>query len=564
MQVDLLYFPGGDRTAVKWALGTTRVLPNRPAQCAPVIDAWLETTRAEYVLFWHRDLPVPDDLILSNVSELPGDVWHAGLRLGVAGLPRSTDFVRPTWMFSRDPDQSIVATSWRISLRACLARTEVLRQLGGMDARFETIEAAGLDMGHRYLANGAIVRHVPQLVSPNATAIETRLKPYDELRFVRNQYGRQWVYWAAIRALASKWSALAVARALLRLQGAPPHPSPAPYCLTRDEEAPVDRARWHDRISVLIPTIERYGYLRNELAQLQDQTIRPRDIIVVDQTAPAERDPELLREFAHLPLHYIPQSTTGQCTAWNAAAQAARGDYLLFLGDDADRLTPDFLERFVHRFEHSGADMVASVVDEVGAGPPPPSCRFQRVSDIFPIAMVKRDLLRRTGLMDFAYDRAKRADGDLGMRCYLAGALMMLDPTIRPVHHRAPSGGLRKHGVRVITHSTSRRSIRQRHLPSASEIYLTLRYFGARQLREELWIRTFSSWTATGGRMMRLSKLAFGIVCLPDTLLQMRREYRIACRMLQQYPQIPTLDDSATPDRVPVDVDVDVAAEGRV
>ena len=43
------------------------------------------------------------------------------------------------------------------------------------------------------------------------------------------------------------------------------------------------------RVSVLIPTLERYPYLRTLLDQLRSQTVRPYEIIVVDQTSAAEQ-----------------------------------------------------------------------------------------------------------------------------------------------------------------------------------------------------------------------------------------------------------------------------------
>jgi glycosyltransferase involved in cell wall biosynthesis len=538
VKIDLLFF-GNSETRVRWSLGSAMSLPANPADAAQAIGEWLRDTTAEFALFWDATLGQPDENRMIALAARPGDVFHAGLRLGLGNTPSAVDFVRPTWMFNCDAPASIESTSWRVSMRACLARTDVIRQLGSVDASFDTLDAAALDMGHRYLANGAVVRHVPEFVSANADPRPASITYHDEFRFVRNQYGRRWMYWSAFRALANQWAPLEVASAVVRVATSAATPTPAPY-QSRTTMAATKPSHWHDRISILIPTLERYSYLRNELLQLREQTIRPKDIVIVDQTNPPDEAKAIRDEFADLPIRYIHQTTTGQCTAWNAALQAAGGDYLLFLGDDADRLTPDFLERFAARFDRSQADMVASVVEEVGAGGPPESCRFLRVSDIFPIAMIKREVLRTTGLMDFAYDRAKRADGDLAMRCYLAGALMILDPAISPLHHRAPRGGLRKHGVRVVTRATSRQVIRQRHLPSASEIYLAMRYFAPQHLREELWIQTVSSLSGGKSRAQRLLKLLYGLYKLPNSVSQIRGEREAAQAMLKQFPQIPT------------------------
>lgn len=545
MQVDLLYFPLPHQARVDWSLGDCRVLLDNPKTLAPVIDAWLEISKADYCLFWDMKLGVPDPIAVMETLRLPGDVWHAGLKLGMAGLPKLIDFVNPTWMLNRDANPDIVSSSWRMSLKACLIRTDVLRQLGCIDPSFDTLDGAALDMGHRFIARGAFMRHVPSLVSENQNVAAPELTIDDELRFIRQQYGQKWFRWSMWRGLLNGYSLPKLKRAYRKLKRERARPLPGPFKRSDLRETPFNRAEWHRKVTVLIPTLERYPYLRNELFQLRDQTIRPLEIIVVDQTPLAERDAALPAEFSDLPLRVIYQDTLGQCTAWNAGLLASKGEYILFLGDDADRIAPDFLERFLRTFQTHHADMVASVVDEVGAGPPPFSCTFMRVSDIFPIAMVRRELLEKSGLMDFAYDRAKRADGDLGMRCYCCGALMVLDPSINLLHHRAPSGGLRKHGVRVVTYASSKRSLTQRNLPSASEIYLNLRHFSPRQVREELWLRTFGSLAIRGNSRRKVLKLLFGSLYLPSTLWQIRKRYLQAVAMLQDFPQIPTLAEVA-------------------
>ena len=77
----------------------------------------------------------------------------------------------------------------------------------------------------------------------------------------------------------------------------------------------------------------------------------------------------------------------------------------------------------------------------------PDAFTLRRASDVFPTnnTMLRKSALRLSGLFDLAYEHGPRADGDLGMRLYLSGARMLLDPEIRVLHHHAPSGGLRTH-----------------------------------------------------------------------------------------------------------------------
>src|ERR1700682_1437480 len=137
MQVDLLFFPARHQAGVEWELGDSRVLHDTLRTLAPVVDAWLQNSRADYCLFWDMELGLPDPAVVKEILVSPGDIWHAGLQLGLGGFPQFIDFVNPTWMLNRDADPHIVSTSWRMSLRAALIRTDVLRQLGTIDPGFD-------------------------------------------------------------------------------------------------------------------------------------------------------------------------------------------------------------------------------------------------------------------------------------------------------------------------------------------------------------------------------------------------------------------------------------------
>src|SRR5262249_19889830 len=144
-------------------------------------------------------------------------------------------------------------------------------------------------------------------------------------------------------------------------------------------------------------------------------------------------------------------------------------------------------------------------------------------------------------LFDLAYDRGQRADGDLGMRVYLSGALMVLNPAISVLHHHAPSGGLRKHKARIVTYAKSRSRIFSRALSSASEIYLAMRYFPATHLREMLWQSVLGTFSMRGGVCRRLFKAFVSLVFLPQTLWLLRCRKRQAVLLSCAFPQIATL-----------------------
>jgi GT2 family glycosyltransferase len=543
----------------EWSLGSQVLAGDTPAEISGSLRLWLasEGLNAEsqdVVLFWDFRLELPDMEVVARIAGGRGDCWHVGPHLGLAGLPRALDYVKPTWLYNLDPVPGQGAISWRLSLRACLVRVEVLRQLGGPDPSLVGLDAAGLDMGYRYHRSGAFVWYTPALLASSLAGSQSTISLDDELRFVVWHHGWLWAAWVAFRSVALGGSPIELVAALrrVRLDCEARERDSTRDPRSRIRPTPYKREYWrgkvlgsgsleNERVSILIPTLDRYDYLRTELAQLTDQTVAPLEIVIVDQTPPPERISTIAAEFPHLPIRYLAQDTTGQCSAWNAALEAASGDYFLFLGDDADRLGVDFIERFLGTITGLGADAVASAVEEAGAGPISESFSFLRTSDTFSITLARRSLFERAGLMDLAYDRGARADADLAVRAVLSGAHIVLDPDIRPFHHRAPRGGLRRHGARVITRASSRKSLLQRHLPSRTEFYLALRFFTARQVREMSWIAMFGTLTCEGHRPRKVLRFAINALRLPGSFFRLRATSREAAHMLKSFPKIPQL-----------------------
>jgi GT2 family glycosyltransferase len=362
----------------------------------------------------------------------------------------------------------------------------------------------------------------------------------DELRFVTLRFGRRWARWALTRAVLSGTvrasDAVKAARRLADLRESQRLPA------YRRAESGDDGAPRTARVTVLIPTVDRYPYLLTLLEQLGKQTLPPHEVIVVDQTGREQRITDLESRFPGLPLRVITMDKAGQCSSRNAGLQAATGDYILFLDDD-DEISSDLIERHLRNLLRFRCEVSSGVAAEVGAGPLPEAFTFIRTSDVFPTnnTLVDRDVLVRSGLFDLGFDRGARADHDLGTRIYLSGAFMVMDPEISVVHHHAPQGGLRLHGARVVTYASSRTRLTHRALPGVTEIYLGRRYFSESQVQESLWIAVLGTFRIRGGWNRRLLKGLVSLVLLPDTLWTLSTRGRAARRMMSSFPQIQAL-----------------------
>jgi hypothetical protein len=555
VRVDLIWIDLLNRPVPDWPLGQIITTTSNPESVADAVANL--NPEVDFLLFWEATLELPNKEAVVEMIQLPGDVWHAGLNVGMAGLPRSMDFVDPVWRFNRDPDPGIVATSWRLSLQACLVRAEVIRKLGGPDPHFRSLTGASLELGHRWIRHGALLRHVAHLipVTHEQPDHQQEVPLDDEIRFLRLRYGRMWTAWACWRLRRQGVGISEIFRAYRR----PFYPGRTPAAgLHALEEDVVPRSNpGHNRqylkvaglagydkgtasVSVLIPTLDRYPYLFNLLNKLRTQTIRPLEIIVVDQTAGETQDTDWPQRFSDLPLRVIYRDQAGQCSSRNAGLAVVRGEYVLFLDDD-DEIPSDLIARhltFLHRF---GVDASCGVAKETGAGALPDDFTRIRDSDVFPTnnTMLRTTALHSSGLFDLAYERGERADGDLGMRLYLAGQELVLNPAAGVVHLHAPRGGLREHDARVVTRAASRGSLGDRHLLAPTEAYLWCRYYTMDQVREATLIRTLGTLRGEQKGLRRLIRMACMTLRLPDTRRKNRSRMVEGRQLLRDYPSIP-------------------------
>ncbi len=482
--------------------------------------------------------PAPADIIPALIEDR-ADVLHGGLLLGMHGLPAELDLVQPQWWFAVDAPADIQAMSWRASLRACLVRADVVRRLGGLDAGFETMAGAGLDFGWRCLARGAIVLHEPRLVPAGRPLATVALPRPDRFLLLRRHCPDKWTrYVAARRCFAGHPRAEIRAYChAVRIATATPPPA-TPAAVYERPGAPVTITD-PPRVSVILPTLGRPEMVAQVLDDLRHQTVPPCEVVLVDQNnGPPE---ERYAGFADLPLEVIHQDATGQWLARNAAVERARGELLLFLDDDS-RIGPDFVERHLEALAFYRADVSAGASLSAVGAPVPENYGFFRAADQFDSgnALVRREVLARVGAFDHHYDRMRGGDADFGTRVYLAGGLLVHNPSAARSHLKAAAGGLRSFG--------SWDSYRQRGIitpkPTPSVVYYSLRYFSARQTREGLLIGLAQSAVPyhlkrRASRRQWARFLAVELLRLPLTAVRVTRSVRSARRMLAEGPRMP-------------------------
>jgi glycosyltransferase involved in cell wall biosynthesis len=319
--------------------------------------------------------------------------------------------------------------------------------------------------------------------------------------------------------------------------------TPRPGSPTEVVERPPAALPADPSVTVVLPTLGRYELLEPLLDQLRSQTVRPHEVIVVDQNEPDRRDHDLYRRFADLGLDVIFQDERGQWLARNAAVARSTGEWIAFLDDDS-QIDEGFLEHHLEGLQRYSADLSTGASLAVVGAPVPDNYAFFSVADQWDSGngMCHRKLFEQHGLFDQHFDRQRRGDAEFGLRVQLAGGLVIHNPHAVRVHLKAAEGGLRTFG----SWDGFRHRDRTSPLPLPSVVYYAKRYHSRRQLREDLVLGLTQAIVPyelkrRASPAQWLGFAAAEIVHLPSTVRRVRRSLRIADEMVEAGPRIPRL-----------------------
>ncbi len=540
MRIDVIVFGNSHPNInINWSLGSIHKVEASVISVNLMIKNIMD--ECEAIFFIDNITDLPSEKLITELLSKPQEIFHAGLKSGLSEELEFLNFVNPTWMLQINPDKNSIATSWRVALNCCLIKTDVFKQLGVLNADFLSLDGASLEFGYRCIRRGVFIRHIPDLLPEKTEQRYVNISAEDQVKFILLNHGKKWSYWSIFRALMVKKINLIDVRKYFKLIKAQRY---SPYPIYKKDNIFTTPKFLTHKVSILIPTIDRYSYLRTLLQQLRQQTIRPFEILIIDQTPLKKRDLKISDDFLDLPIRYFVLEEPGQCNSRNFGLNKSRGDYILFLDDD-DEIEPDLIQNHLISMLKNQCNISCGVANETGAGELPENFTFVRISDVFPTnnTMIKKSIISKTGLFDLAFNRGQNEDHDLGIRIYKSGELMVLDPNIKVMHHHAPQGGLRTHKARVNTYASSRKNINNRILPTNWEIYLVKRYFTKNQVREKFWLGILGTFSYHGSTIKKIFKASLSLIMLPFSINELIKRNKAADRMLLKYPQIPQLDD---------------------
>jgi GT2 family glycosyltransferase len=227
----------------------------------------------------------------------------------------------------------------------------------------------------------------------------------------------------------------------------------------------VENASHDPQLSVIIPTLNRCGYLWSTVQQILRQDFADFEICVLDQSTSEEAaaaSARSLGECTDRRLRYFRRQVKGVPNARNEGIALARGQIALFLDDDVILMTPDFLAAHVACYNDPGVGGVCGRVVERQitpntrrtvsyitwggrtvenlTGTRPCTIRSVKGANM----SFRTCVFRQIGGFDRRYTgTALLEEADMASRVMAAGWTLMFEPGAELLHLSAPSGGVR-------------------------------------------------------------------------------------------------------------------------
>ncbi|MBD0823881.1 glycosyltransferase family 2 protein [Aestuariibaculum marinum] len=278
-------------------------------------------------------------------------------------------------------------------------------------------------------------------------------------------------------------------------------------------------------VSIVIPTLNRYEYLKDVFADLEAQTYKHFEVIVVDQTDDFK---EAFYSGWGFDLKYWFQEEKALWRARNEAIASAKGEYILLYDDDS-RVEFDWIEAHLKTLDFFKADLSSGVSLSVVGAEIPKHYKYFRWSDQLDTGnvMLKKSIFKKVGLFDRQFEGQRMGDGEFGLRCYLSGFKNISNPRAKRLHLKASQGGLRQMG--------SWDGWRPKKLfgprPVPSVLYFSRKYFGKTNTLYYIYqsvMPSLVSYRFKKSRVLKLISFCLIPLFLPFVLVQILISWRLS------------------------------------
>jgi glycosyltransferase involved in cell wall biosynthesis len=439
-------------------------------------------------------------------------------------------YTRPAWQFNLVPEV-------RRPFASCYI-TEQKYPKEYLDERYQTKTAQIADIGYRLWNRGVFLESTKEEVEQLRQSQDITL--IDEYIFIRKYWGTFWATFAFVLrmcTLKNPFKEVHAYYATRNIKRINQFDSPVECLEFETFQSPLIASQ--PLVAVIIPTLNRYKYLKDALHDLEKQSYKNFEVIVVDQSE--QFDQSFYKQFT-LRLKVIRQKEKLLWTARNRAVKLTKAEYLLFFDDDS-RIQSGWIKEHLKCLDFFNASISAGVSLATAGQKISQSYNFFRWADQFDSgnAMIKRNVMKQIGLFDEKFDGQRMGDGEFGFRAYVNGVRSISNPKAFRIHLKVSEGGLREIG--------SWDGFRPKKWfapkPVPSVIYSFKKYFPSYLYRNAILIGIMLSnvsYKQKGNNKMLLLSMLLTIVKAPVLWIQYIRANHIASKMLREDEGVTLLD----------------------
>ena len=354
----------------------------------------------------------------------------------------------------------------------------------------------------------------------------------DEYLFLRKNFHFAWIYYVFIVRLVSFKNPFKEFYGLLsthKIRREEYYKKQIVYNNYDSFESPLINSK--PFVSVVIPTLNRYQYLKDVLRDLENQSYKNFEVIIVDQT---DNFQESFYKDWNLDLKYWFQEEKALWQARNEAIKLAKGDYILLYDDDS-LVDSDWIMQHLKTLDFFNADLssgvsISAVGDEV-----PAHYSYFRWSDQLDTGnvLLKKSIFTEIGFFDRQFEKQRMGDGEYGLRAYLNGYKNISNPKAKRIHLKVNEGGLRQMG--------SWDGWRPKKLfgprPVPSVLYLSRKYFGTQSSLFFLLHSVLPSlvpYRFKGNRMLKTVAFIMIPFLLPLVCFQVYKSWTLATKKIKE------------------------------
>ncbi|MCC1484886.1 glycosyltransferase family 2 protein [Winogradskyella sp. E313] len=393
----------------------------------------------------------------------------------------------------------------------------VLEHLQG-DATYKSEIAKSYDLAWQAIHKGYISdANTIQTISP--------IPLHDEYVFIRKNFSSVWVFYVLLIRIFSfkkpfkefrNWFITRSTNRFRYIEDTIVHDGWEQFQSQLIAESP--------KVSVVIPTLNRYHYLKDVLKDFEKQDYTNFEIIVVDQSEPFNSG--FYDEFK-LNINVIKQAEKALWLARNTAIRNASGKFIALSEDDV-RIESDWISKHLKCIDFFKADISAGVFYPEGQNLPKARSFFMMASQFATgNAMLYKSVFKEIGLFDRQFEKQRMGDGEFGLRAYLNGFKSISNPEASCIDVKADVGGLREMGSWDAFRT--KKWFAPRPIPSV--LYFFRKYFGNKAAKYAL-MRTvplsIMPYQFKKNKAMLIIGALVSILILPIVIVQVLKSWRMS------------------------------------